>query len=131
MAEPSAKHILVTGGAGYIGSHTVVEPLNAGFRVTVVDNPCNSSEESLNRVTRPEIGPTLGHHRRGCGPEEGVRVVEDALGHGLSLVAVRDYESGEVLLDEPPRFLLVEETDGVDAELLEAVCAATERAPTD
>ncbi|KAJ1622472.1 hypothetical protein T492DRAFT_560545, partial [Pavlovales sp. CCMP2436] len=44
--------ILVTGGAGYIGSHTVVELLNAGFCVTVVDNLCNSSEESLVRVTQ-------------------------------------------------------------------------------
>ncbi|MBI9072217.1 MAG: UDP-glucose 4-epimerase GalE [Melioribacteraceae bacterium] len=42
--------ILVTGGAGYIGSHTCVELINAGFDVTVVDNFCNSSKESLNRV---------------------------------------------------------------------------------
>lgn len=42
--------ILVTGGAGYIGSHTCVELLNAGYDVIVVDNLSNSSEESLNRV---------------------------------------------------------------------------------
>ncbi|MCI6887381.1 MAG: UDP-glucose 4-epimerase GalE [Lachnospiraceae bacterium] len=43
-------HILVTGGAGYIGSHTCVELLNRGHQVVVVDNLCNSSEESLKRV---------------------------------------------------------------------------------
>ena len=43
-------NILVTGGAGYIGSHTVVELLNRGHDVTVVDNLCNSKEESLRRV---------------------------------------------------------------------------------
>lgn len=43
-------HILVTGGAGYIGSHTCVELLNSGYDVTVVDNLDNSSEESLTRV---------------------------------------------------------------------------------
>ena len=42
--------ILVTGGAGYIGSHTVVELIDAGYDVVVVDNLSNSSKESLNRV---------------------------------------------------------------------------------
>lgn len=42
--------ILVTGGAGYIGSHTCVELLEAGYDVVVVDNLCNSSKESLKRV---------------------------------------------------------------------------------
>lgn len=42
--------ILVTGGAGYIGSHTCVELLNAGYDVVVVDNLYNSSEKALERV---------------------------------------------------------------------------------
>jgi len=42
--------VLVTGGAGYIGSHACVELLEAGHSVTVVDNLCNSNEESLRRV---------------------------------------------------------------------------------
>lgn len=42
--------ILVTGGAGYIGSHTCVELLSAGYEVVVVDNLCNSKIESLNRL---------------------------------------------------------------------------------
>ena len=42
--------ILVTGGAGYIGSHTCVELLEAGFDLVVVDNLSNSSVESLRRV---------------------------------------------------------------------------------
>ncbi|MBE5870925.1 MAG: UDP-glucose 4-epimerase GalE [Lachnospiraceae bacterium] len=42
--------ILVTGGAGFIGSHTVVELQNAGYDVVVVDNLSNSSEKSLERV---------------------------------------------------------------------------------
>ena len=42
--------VLVTGGAGYIGSHTCVELLNAGHKVVVLDNLSNSSKEALNRV---------------------------------------------------------------------------------
>ena len=42
--------VLLTGGAGYIGSHTCVELIEAGYTPIVIDNLCNSSPESLNRV---------------------------------------------------------------------------------
>lgn len=42
--------ILVTGGAGFIASHTNVELLNAGYEVVVVDNLINSSRKSIDRV---------------------------------------------------------------------------------
>ena len=44
--------ILVTGGAGFIGSHTCVELLNAGYDVVVADNLYNASEKSLERVKK-------------------------------------------------------------------------------
>lgn len=44
--------VLVTGGAGYIGSHTCVELLENNKEVVVLDNLSNSSEEALNRVKR-------------------------------------------------------------------------------
>lgn len=50
-------NILVTGGAGYIGSHTLVELISAGHSVVVVDNLVNSSEESIRRVEK-----ILGEH---------------------------------------------------------------------
>lgn len=45
-------NILVTGGAGYIGSHTCVELLNAGYNVVVLDNFCNSKSASIARVQK-------------------------------------------------------------------------------
>lgn len=44
--------ILVTGGAGFIGSHTCVELLNAGYDIVVMDNFCNSKPEALNRIKK-------------------------------------------------------------------------------
>lgn len=44
--------VLVTGGAGYIGSHTCISLHEAGFEFVVFDNLCNSSQESLNRVEK-------------------------------------------------------------------------------
>ena len=43
-------NILVTGGAGYIGSHTCVELLNSGHSIIIVDNLCNSKAETINSI---------------------------------------------------------------------------------
>ena len=44
--------VLVTGGAGYIGSHTLISLLENGYEAVVIDNLCNSSQESLSRVEK-------------------------------------------------------------------------------
>ena len=44
------KNILVTGGAGYIGSHTVVELIKSGYNPVIVDDLSNSKEEVINRI---------------------------------------------------------------------------------
>jgi UDP-glucose 4-epimerase len=47
-----SKQILVTGGTGYIGSHTVVELQNAGFNVVIVDDLSNSNIEVLDNIEK-------------------------------------------------------------------------------
>jgi UDP-glucose 4-epimerase len=54
--------ILVTGGAGYIGSHACLELLQAGHEIVVVDNLSNSKEEALHRV-EDLAGRSLTFHR--------------------------------------------------------------------
>ena len=44
--------ILVTGGTGYIGSHTTVELINEGFEVIIIDNLCNSESEVVDRIKK-------------------------------------------------------------------------------
>lgn len=58
------QSILVTGGAGYIGSHTVLQLLLGGYKAIVVDNLDNSSEISINRVKElaGDFGPNLSFH---------------------------------------------------------------------
>ncbi|WP_160151479.1 UDP-glucose 4-epimerase GalE [Microbulbifer sp. ALW1] len=66
--------VLVTGGAGYIGSHTCVELLEAGFEPVVVDNLCNSSEEALRRV-EAITGKTVPFHKVDIADAEGLREI--------------------------------------------------------
>lgn len=54
----SDQSILVTGGAGFIGSHTVVQLLNEGFRVSIIDNLDNAVEEAVHMI-RELVGPEL------------------------------------------------------------------------
>ena len=46
------KNILVTGGAGFIGSHTCVELLQAGYGVVIIDDLSNSCEKAVNRIAQ-------------------------------------------------------------------------------
>lgn len=58
MGSSVEQNILVTGGAGFIGTHTVVQLLNQGFKVTIIDNLDNSVVEAVHRV-RELVGPDL------------------------------------------------------------------------
>ena len=74
MEKEDDMHILVTGGAGYIGSHTCLELLQAGYQVTVVDNLCNASEESLRRVMEL-TGRVLSFHQTDLRDKAGLTAV--------------------------------------------------------
>lgn len=95
------KNILVTGGAGYIGSHTCLELLEAGFSVTAIDNLSNSSEESLNRV-QTLTGKTLDFHKVDLLDMDGLRDAVstkkfDAVIHFAALKAVGESVANPLL----------------------------------
>ncbi len=84
--------ILVTGGAGYIGSHTCVELLNAGYEVVVMDNLYNASEKALDRVEQI-TGKKLTFYKTDMLDREGVHEIFekesiDAVIHFAGLKAV-------------------------------------------
>src|SRR6266852_2204019 len=60
------KSILVTGGTGYIGSHTVVELLNKGYQVHIIDNLSNSRKEVLNSIEKITGKKPAFHHLDLC-----------------------------------------------------------------
>ncbi|MBS1208652.1 MAG: galE, partial [Proteobacteria bacterium] len=85
--------ILVTGGAGYIGSHTCVELLAGGYDVVVVDNFCNSKAESLRRVEALAGRKLAGFHQTDVRDRVAMREVFkahaiDAVIHFAALKAV-------------------------------------------
>ena len=68
--------ILVTGGAGFIGSHTVVELMNAGYDVVVVDNLVNASEKSIERVEQI-VGKKVKFYKVDIADRDGLNEVFD------------------------------------------------------
>ncbi|ETD72636.1 UDP-galactose-4-epimerase [Pelistega indica] len=85
-------NILITGGAGYIGSHTVVELLNTQYRVFILDNFCNSTPKSLeavNKITNKDITLIKGDIRdRACLDKIFTQHRIDAVIHFAGLKAV-------------------------------------------
>jgi UDP-glucose 4-epimerase len=91
------RKVLVTGGAGFIGSHTVVALHQAGYQPVLVDNYCNSERSVLDKL-RQLTFPELELHEVNCVAQEDMRGVFEAVGtlHGVIHFAAHKSVSGSV-----------------------------------
>lgn len=97
------KKIVVTGGAGYIGSHTVVELYHAGYMPIIVDNLCNSSEKNLlgiNQILSVEIP----FHKIDCTDLNGMKNVFETHKNIYACVHFAAYKSVGESVENPKKY---------------------------
>ena len=97
------KKIIVTGGAGYIGSHTVVELFNSGFTPIIIDNLCNSSELNLKGINQI-IGTRIKHYNVDCCNQNDVDAVFKVEGKIDGVIHFAAFKSVEESVKYPEKY---------------------------
>jgi len=97
------KKILVTGGAGYIGSHTVVELFTAGYTPIIVDNLCNTSTQNLEGIEKI-IGKSVKWHNTDCTDKSGMDKVFAAEGKIEGAIHFAAYKAVEESVQNPQKY---------------------------
>lgn len=95
-----SKKVIVTGGAGFIGSHTVVELLAAGFTPVVVDNFCNSERSVLDRLQKI-TGTAIKVHEQDCGDAGAMEKVFAAEGEIYGVIHFAAHKAVGASIREP------------------------------
>lgn len=95
--------ILVTGGAGYIGSHTVVELHEAGYEPVIIDNYSNSSPEVIGQIEKI-IGAPVKTHEGDCRSEADLRRVFEAEGNIAGVIHFAAYKAVGESVEEPLKY---------------------------
>ena len=97
------KKILVTGGAGYIGSHTVVELVNAGYSPIIVDNLCNTSTQNIDGIEKI-IGNKVKWHNVDCTNKSAMNKVFTEEGIIEGVIHFAAYKSVEESVKNPQKY---------------------------
>ena len=97
------RKIIVTGGAGYIGSHTVVELFNSGFTPIIIDNLCNSSELNLKGINQI-ISSKIKHYNLDCCNQDDVDSVFKEEGKINGVIHFAAFKSVEESVKNPEKY---------------------------
>jgi len=97
------KKILVIGGAGYIGSHTVVELISAGYTPVIVDNLCNTSTQNIDRIEKI-IGKPVKWHNTDCTDKIAMEKVFSEEGEIEGVIHFAAYKAVEESVQNPQKY---------------------------
>ena len=97
------RKILVTGGAGYIGSHTVVELIKAGYTPIIIDNLCNTSTQNIDGIEKI-IGNKVKWHNVNCTDKKAMDKVFSEEGKIEGTIHFAAYKSVEESVQNPQKY---------------------------
>ncbi|MGY8988064.1 MAG: UDP-glucose 4-epimerase GalE [Flavobacteriales bacterium] len=97
------KKIIVTGGAGYIGSHTVVELYNSGFTPIIIDNLCNSSIKNIEGISKI-LGGKIKWYNVDCTNQKSIDLVFEKEKNIQGVIHFAAYKSVEDSVREPQKY---------------------------
>ena len=97
------KNILVTGGAGYIGSHTIVELIAAGYTPIIVDNLCNTSTQNIDGIEKI-IDTEVKWHNVDCTEKEAMDKVFTEHGKIEGVIHFAAYKAVEESVQNPQKY---------------------------
>ncbi|MBT6809074.1 MAG: UDP-glucose 4-epimerase GalE, partial [Flavobacteriales bacterium] len=97
------RKIIITGGAGYIGSHTVVELYNSGFTPIIIDNLCNSSEKNIKGISEI-LGTDIKWHNVDCTNQKEINNIFELEGDIEGIIHFAAYKSVEESIQNPKKY---------------------------
>ncbi len=97
------RKIIITGGAGYIGSHTVVELYKSGFTPIIIDNLCNSSERNIKGISEI-LGKDIKWHNVDCTNQKEIDNIFELEGNIEGIIHFAAYKSVEESVQNPKKY---------------------------
>ena len=103
VKNSTREKVIVTGGLGYIGSHTVVELINSGYEPVIIDNLTNTNEKNLNGIN--EICSTsYNFHNVDCNDYDDIKIILMRTENIVGLIHFAAYKSVEESINDPDKY---------------------------